>query len=122
MPLRVHAHVSHYDDQQYHFRKPQFSTAQRVCDPANHAAALCATFRNTTTKPTVIKDRSLVGGMSLSVKVFGCRPHDGGAARTRPASANLHTSGPMQRRTAALPVQPGGEIPRRTSLKTPYCT
>jgi hypothetical protein len=58
MPLRVHAHVSHYDDQQYHFRKPQFSTAQRVCDPANNAAALCATFRNTTTKPTVIKDPS----------------------------------------------------------------
>ena len=58
MPLRVHAHVSYYDDQQYHFRKPQFSTAQRVCDPANHAAALCATFRNTTTKPTVIKDPS----------------------------------------------------------------
>jgi len=66
MPLRVHAHVSYYDDQQYHFRKLQFSTAQRVCDPANHAAALCATFRNTTTKPTVIKDPSLVGGMSLS--------------------------------------------------------
>jgi hypothetical protein len=66
MPLRVHAHVSYYDDQQYHFRKPQFSTAQRVCGPANHAAALYATFRNTTTKPTVIKDPSLVGGMSLS--------------------------------------------------------
>ena len=32
MPLRVHAHVSYYDDQQYHFRKPQFSTAQRVCE------------------------------------------------------------------------------------------
>ena len=62
MPLRVHAHVSDYDDQQYHFRKPQFSTAQRVCDPANHAAALCATFRNTTTKPTAIKDPSLVSG------------------------------------------------------------
>ena len=24
-------------------------------------------------------------------------------------------------RTAALPVQPGGEIPRKTSLKTPDC-
>jgi hypothetical protein len=64
MPLRDHAHVSYYDDQQHHFRKLQFSTARRVGDPANHADARCATFRNTTTKPTVIKDPSLVGGMS----------------------------------------------------------
>ena len=80
MPLLVHAHVSYYDDQQYHFRKPQFSTAQRVCDPANHAAALCAAFRNTTTKPTVIKDPSLVGGMSLSgprAESFLMRSFDG---------------------------------------------
>ena len=27
--------------------------------------------------------------MPAIVKVFGCRPHDGGAARTGPASANL---------------------------------
>jgi hypothetical protein len=31
-------------------------------------------------------------------------------------------SEPMQRCTAELPLQPGGEIARRTSLKTPACT
>jgi len=34
--------------------------------------------------------------MSLIVKVFGCRPHDGGAARTGPASENLHKTGPSE--------------------------
>ena len=29
---------------------------------------------------------------------------------------------PMQRRIAALPVQPGGAIACKTSLKAPYCT
>jgi hypothetical protein len=36
-------------------------------------------------------------------------------------SQRLWATGPMQRRTPALPVQPGGEIPRSTSLKTLYC-
>src|ERR1700730_5129333 len=35
-------------------------------------------------------------GMSLVVKVFGCRPHGGGAAHSGPASANLQWRKPRE--------------------------
>ncbi len=34
--------------------------------------------------------------MSVVVKVFGCRPHEGGAARTGPAYANLQRRKPRE--------------------------
>lgn len=55
--------------------------------------------------------------------LFRCysNPYFGlGVARSSEVTRRA-TSGPMQRPPAALPVQPGGEIPRRTSLKTLYC-
>jgi hypothetical protein len=43
-------------------------------------------------------------GTAALVKVFGCRPHDGRATGTGPASANLHNRRHAQEATEAAYV------------------